>query len=71
MSMFELLVMLLAVLEGVFDFGVGNIIGLNIVNVLLVIGVVVIVGPVIVSWMIVCWEVPFLLFGVVAFVWVI
>ena len=70
-SMPELLVTLLAALEGVFDLGVGNIIGSNIANVLLVIGVAAIVGPVTVSRMTVRREVPLSLLGVAAFAWAI
>jgi cation:H+ antiporter len=45
----ELLVSLLAAVEGVFDLGVGNIIGSNIANVLLVLGVAAIAAPVVVG----------------------
>ena len=70
-SMPELLVTLLAALEGVFDLGVGNIIGSNIANVLLVLGIAAIVGPVTVSRMTVRREVPLSLLGSVAFAWAI
>jgi len=67
----ELLVTLLAGLEGVFDLGVGNIVGSNIANVLLVLGVAAIVGPVAVRPTTVRREVPLSLLGVAAFAWAI
>ena len=67
----ELLVTLLAAFEGVFDLGVGNIIGSNIANVLLVVGVAAIVGPVVVARSTVRREVPLSLLGVLAFAWAI
>jgi cation:H+ antiporter len=67
----ELLVTLLAALEGVFDLGVGNIVGSNIANVLLVLGVAAIVGPVAVGLSTVRREVPLSLLGVAAFAWAI
>jgi cation:H+ antiporter len=67
----ELLVTLLAAIEGVFDLGVGNIIGSNIANVLLVLGVAAIVGPVTVGRLTVRREVPLSLLGVAAFAWAI
>jgi len=67
----ELLVTLLAALEGVFDLGVGNIVGSNIANVLLVLGVAAIVGPVAVGRTTVRREVPLSLLGVAAFAWAI
>jgi cation:H+ antiporter len=67
----ELLVSLLAALEGAFDLGVGNIIGSNIANVLLVLGVAAIAGPVIVGRATVRREVPLSLAGVVAFAWAV
>lgn len=70
-SMPELLVTLLAAIEGVFDLGVGNIIGSNIANVLLVVGVAAIVGPVLVGRTTLRREVPLSLFGVAAFAWAI
>jgi cation:H+ antiporter len=70
-SMPELLVTLLAAIEGVFDLGVGNIIGSNIANVLLVLGVAAIVGPVTASRLTVRREVPLSLVGVAAFAWAI
>ncbi len=70
-SMPELLVTLLAALEGVFDLGVGNIIGSNIANVLLVLGIAALVGPVTVSRMTVRREVPLSLLGSAAFAWAI
>ncbi len=70
-SMPELLVTLLAALEGVFDLGVGNIIGSNIANVLLVVGVAAVVGPVVVGPTILRREVPLSLLAVAAFAWAI
>jgi cation:H+ antiporter len=67
----ELLVSLLAALEGVFDLGVGNIIGSNLANVLLVLGVAAIAGPIVVSHPTVRREVPLSLIGVVAFAWAV
>lgn len=67
----ELLVTLLAAYEGVFDLGVGNIIGSNIANVLLVLGVAAVVGPVVVGRATVRREVPLSLLGVAAFAWAI
>jgi cation:H+ antiporter len=67
----ELLVSLLAAVEGVFDMGVGNIIGSNIANVLLVLGVAAIAGPVLVGRTVVRREVPLSLAGVLAFAWAI
>jgi cation:H+ antiporter len=67
----ELLVTLLAGLEGVFDLGVGNIIGSNIANVLLVLGIAAVIGPVAVRRSTVRREVPLSLLGVVAFAWAI
>ena len=67
----ELLVTLLAALEGVFDLGVGNIVGSNIANVLLVLGIAAIVGPVVVGRSTVRREVPLSLLGVGAFAWAI
>jgi len=65
----ELLVTLLAALEGVFDLGVGNIIGSNIANVLLVVGIAAVVGPVIVGAGTLRREVPLSLLAVAAFAW--
>jgi cation:H+ antiporter len=67
----ELLVTLLAAVEGVFDLGVGNIVGSNIANVLLVVGVAAIVGPVIVGRTTLRREVPLSLLSVAAFAWAI
>jgi cation:H+ antiporter len=67
----ELLVSLLAAVEGVFDLGVGNIIGSNIANVLLVLGVAAIAAPVVVGRSVMRREVPVSLAGVVAFALVI
>jgi cation:H+ antiporter len=67
----ELLVSLLAAVEGVFDLGVGNIVGSNIANVLLVLGVAAIAGPVIVGRATLRREVPLSLAGVAAFAWAV
>ena len=67
----ELLVTLLAALEGVFDLGVGNIVGSNIANVLLVLGVAALAGPVVVGATTVRREVPLSLLGVLAFAWAV
>jgi len=67
----ELLVTLLAAVEGVFDLGVGNIVGSNIANVLLVVGVAAVVGPVIVGRTTLRREVPLSLLSVAAFAWAI
>jgi len=67
----ELLVTLLAAVEGVFDLGVGNIVGSNIANVLLVVGVTAVVGPVLVGPSTLRREMPLSLLGVAAFAWAI
>ena len=67
----ELLVTLLAALEGVFDLGVGNIVGSNIANVLLVVGVAAVVGPVVVGRTTLRREVPLSRLSVAAFAWAI
>jgi cation:H+ antiporter len=67
----ELLVTLLAAFEGVFDLGVGNIVGSNIANVLLVVGVAAVVGPVIIGRTTLRREVPLSLLSVAAFAWAI
>jgi cation:H+ antiporter len=67
----ELLVSLLAAVEGAFDLGVGNIVGSNIANVLLVLGVAAVAGPVIVGRATVRREVPLSLAGVAAFAWAV
>ena len=67
----ELLVSLLAAVEGVFDMGVGNIIGSNIANVLLVMGVAAMAAPVLVGRSVLRREVPISAAGVVAFALVI
>jgi cation:H+ antiporter len=67
----ELLVTVLAGLDGVFDLGVGNIVGSNIANVLLVLGTAAIVGPIAVSRTTVRREVPLSLLGVLAFAWAV
>ena len=67
----ELLVSVLAAFEGVFDLGVGNIVGSNLANVLLVLGAAAVVGPVVVSRTVVRREVPISLVGVLAFAWVV
>jgi len=65
----ELLVTVLAAAEGVFDLGVGNIVGSNIANVLLVVGIAALVGPVIVGASTLRREVPLSLLAVAAFAW--
>jgi cation:H+ antiporter len=67
----ELLVTLLAAVEGIFDLGVGNIVGSNIANVLLVVGVAAVVGPVVVGRTTLRREVPLSLLSVAAFAWAI
>jgi len=67
----ELLVSLLAAVEGAFDLGVGNIVGSNIANVLLVLGAAALAGPVLVGRATVRREVPLSLAGVVAFAWAV
>ena len=67
----ELLVTVLAGLEGVFDLGVGNIVGSNIANVLLVLGAAAVVGPIRVARVTVRREVPLSLLGVLAFAWAV
>jgi len=67
----ELLVTLLAAVEGVFDLGVGNIVGSNIANVLLVVGVAAVVGPVVIGRTTIRREVPLSLLSVAAFAWAI
>jgi cation:H+ antiporter len=70
-SMPELLVTLLAAVEGVFDLGVGNIIGSNIANVLLVIGIAAVVGPVVAGATTLRREMPLSLLAVAVFAWAI
>ena len=70
-SLPELLVSLLAAVEGVFDLGVGNIVGSNIANVLLVLGVAALAGPVLVGRTTLRREVPLSLLGVLAFAWAV
>ena len=67
----ELLVTLLAAVEGVFDLGVGNIVGSNIANVLLVVGAAAVVGPVVIGRTTLRREVPLSLLSVAAFAWAI
>jgi cation:H+ antiporter len=67
----ELLVTLLAAVEGVFDLGVGNIVGSNIANVLLVVGAGAVVGPVVIGRTTLRREVPLSLLSVAAFAWAI
>jgi cation:H+ antiporter len=70
-SMPELVVSGLAALEGLFDLGVGNVIGSNIANVLLVLGAAAVVAPVTVSERLLRREVPLTLAAVAAFAWAI
>jgi cation:H+ antiporter len=67
----ELLVSGLAAAEGLFNLGVGNIIGSNIANVLLVLGVAALVAPVHVELSVLRREVPLSLIAVVVFAWTI
>lgn len=67
----ELLIAVLAAAEGVFDLGVGNIVGSNIANALLVLGVAAVVGPIRVARVTVRREVPLSLLGVAAFAWAV
>jgi len=65
----ELLVTGLAAAEGLFDLGVGNIIGSNVANVLLVLGAAAIVGPITVGRGLRTREVPISLLTVLLFAW--
>jgi cation:H+ antiporter len=67
----ELLVSALAAVEGLFDLGVGNIVGSNVANVLLVLGVAAVVGPVAVERSTVRREVPLSLGAVLLFAWAV
>jgi cation:H+ antiporter len=67
----ELVVSALAAVEGLFDLGVGNIIGSNIANMLLVLGVAALVAPVRVSGRLLRREVPLTFLAVVVFAWAI
>lgn len=67
----ELLVSGLAAAEGLFNLGVGNIIGSNIANVLLVLGVASLVAPVTVELSVLKREVPLSLLAVLVFAWAI
>lgn len=70
-SMPELVVSGLAAIEGLFDLGVGNVIGSNIANVLLVLGAAAVVAPVTVTERLLRREVPLTLAAVAAFAWAI
>jgi cation:H+ antiporter len=70
-SMPELVVSGLAAIEGLFDLGVGNVIGSNIANVLLVLGAAALVAPVTVTERLLRREVPLTLAAVAAFAWAI
>jgi len=70
-SMPELVVSGLAAIEGLFDLGVGNVIGSNIANVLLVLGAAALVAPVAVTDRLLRREVPLTLVAVAAFAWAI
>jgi cation:H+ antiporter len=67
----ELLVSGLAAAEGLFNLGVGNIIGSNVANVLLVLGIAAIVAPVTVELSVLRREVPLSLLAVLVFAWAI
>jgi cation:H+ antiporter len=67
----ELLVTGLAAAEGLFDLGVGNIIGSNVANVLLVLGAAAIIGPITVGRGLRTREVPISLATVLMFAWAI
>jgi cation:H+ antiporter len=67
----ELLVSGLAAVEGLFNLGVGNIIGSNVANMLLVLGVAALVAPVTVQLSVLQREVPLALLAVVVFAWAI
>jgi cation:H+ antiporter len=67
----ELLVSALAAVEGLFDLGVGNIVGSNVANVLLVLGVAAVVGPVAAERSTVRREVPLSLGAVLLFAWAV
>jgi len=67
----ELLVSGLAAAEGLFNLGVGNIIGSNVANMLLVLGVAALVAPVTVQLSVLQREVPLSLLAVVVFAWAI
>jgi cation:H+ antiporter len=67
----ELLVSGLAAAEGLFNLGVGNIIGSNVANVLLVLGVAALVAPVSVQLTVLQREVPLSLLAVLVFSWAI
>ena len=67
----ELVVSALAAAEGLFDLGVGNIIGSNIAKVLLVLGLAAAVSPVVVGRGVVRREVPLSLVAVLVFSWMI
>lgn len=70
-SMPELVVSGLAAIEGLFDLGVGNVIGSNIANVLLVLGAAALIAPVTVTDRLLRREVPLTLAAVAAFAWAI
>ena len=67
----ELLIAVLAALEGVFDLGVGNVVGSNLANVLLVLGVAALARPVRVPRTTTRREAPLSLLGVFAFAWAV
>lgn len=67
----ELLIAVLAATEGVFDLGVGNIVGSNVANVLLVLGVAALARPIAVPRTTARREAPLSLLGVVAFAWAV
>jgi cation:H+ antiporter len=67
----ELLVSGLAAAEGLFNLGVGNIIGSNVANMLLVLGVAALVAPVTIELSVLRREVPLSLLAVIVFAWAI
>jgi len=67
----ELLVSGLAAAEGLFNLGVGNIIGSNVANMLLVLGVAALVAPITVQLSVLQREVPLSLLAVIVFAWAI
>ena len=67
----ELLIAVIAAVEGVFDLGVGNVVGSNLANVLLVLGIAALARPVAVPRTTARREAPLSLLGVVAFAWAV
>lgn len=67
----ELLIAVLSAFEGVFDLGVGNVVGSNLANVLLVLGVAALAHPVHVPRTTARREAPLSLLAVIAFAWAV